>query len=183
VKDEPELDRRNAMVERMDRAGAGSLIVQRFGGVEALGAPYPRISMASMVRKRAGWLAALFLGEMLTATAIGYFQVEISKAVMLARFIPLIISSGGNSGSQATSLIIRALAPPELKLRDWWRVGIRELPTGLVRGSVLGVIGIFRILTWQRLGAFRGHSCGRHWTDHLLLGRLRDPARDVIVRA
>ena len=126
--------------------------VQRFGGVEALDAPYLRISMASMVRKRAGWLAALFLGEMLTATAMGYFQVEISRAVVLALFIPLIISSGGNSGSQATSLIIRALALRELKLRDWWRVAVRELPTGLALGSVLGVIGIIRILTWQRLG-------------------------------
>ena len=126
--------------------------VQRFGGVEALDAPYLRISMASMVRKRAGWLAALFLGEMLTATAMGYFQVEISKAVVLALFIPLIISSGGNSGSQATSLIIRALALRELKLRDWWRVAVRELPTGLVLGSVLGVIGIIRIVIWQRLG-------------------------------
>ena len=108
--------------------------------------------MASMVRKRAGWLAALFLGEMLTATAMGYFQVEISRAVVLALFIPLIISSGGNSGSQATSLIIRALALRELKLRDWWRVAVRELPTGLALGSVLGIIGIIRILTWQRLG-------------------------------
>jgi magnesium transporter len=126
--------------------------VQRFGGVEALDAPYLRISLGAMVQKRAGWLAALFLGEMLTATAMGYFQVEISKAVVLALFIPLIISSGGNSGSQATSLIIRALALRELTLRDWWRVAVRELPTGLALGAVLGVIGIVRILTWQRLG-------------------------------
>ncbi len=126
--------------------------VQRFGGVEALDAPYLRISFGAMVQKRAGWLAALFLGEMLTATAMGYFQVEISKAVVLALFIPLIISSGGNSGSQATSLIIRALALRELTLRDWWRVAVRELPTGLALGSVLGVIGIIRIVTWQHLG-------------------------------
>jgi magnesium transporter len=126
--------------------------VQRFGGVEALDVPYLRISMAGMVRKRAGWLAALFLGEMLTATAMGHFQDEIAKAVVLALFIPLIISSGGNSGSQATSLIIRALALRELSLRDWWRVAIRELPTGLLLGGILGVIGVIRILTWQHMG-------------------------------
>ncbi len=126
--------------------------VQRFGGVEALEVPYLRISFLGMVRKRAGWLAALFLGEMLTATAMGYFQDEIARAVVLALFIPLIISSGGNSGSQSTSLIIRALALRELELRDWWRVAIRELPTGLALGAVLGVIGIIRILTWQHLG-------------------------------
>ncbi|HEY8309868.1 MAG TPA: magnesium transporter, partial [Gemmatimonadaceae bacterium] len=126
--------------------------VQRFGGVEALDAPYLRISFAAMVRKRAGWLAALFLGEMLTATAMGYFQDEIARAVVLALFIPLIISSGGNSGSQATSLVIRALALRELTLRDWWRVAVRELPTGLTLGAILGAIGVIRILIWQRLG-------------------------------
>ncbi|HXT47526.1 MAG TPA: magnesium transporter, partial [Gemmatimonadaceae bacterium] len=126
--------------------------VQRFGGVAALEVPYLRISLVGMVRKRAGWLAALFLGEMLTATAMGYFQAEIARAVVLALFIPLIISSGGNSGSQATSLIIRALALRELSLRDWWRVAVRELPTGLALGTVLGVIGVIRILTWQHLG-------------------------------
>jgi magnesium transporter len=126
--------------------------VQRFGGVEALDLPYLRISFLGMVKKRAGWLAALFLGEMLTATAMGYFQDEIARAVVLALFIPLIISSGGNSGSQATSLIIRALALRELNLRDWWRVALRELPTGLALGSVLGVIGVVRILIWQHLG-------------------------------
>lgn len=126
--------------------------VQRFGGVEALEAPYLRISMFGMVKKRAGWLAALFLGEMLTATAMGHFQNEIARAVVLALFIPLIISSGGNSGSQATSLIIRALALGELKLGDWWRVAVRELPTGLALGAVLGIIGVIRILIWQRFG-------------------------------
>lgn len=126
--------------------------VQKFGGVEALDAPYLRISFGAMVQKRAGWLAALFLGEMLTATAMGYFQDEIAKAVVLALFIPLIISSGGNSGSQATSLVIRALALRELTLRDWWRVAIRELPTGLALGAVLGIIGVIRILIWQHLG-------------------------------
>lgn len=126
--------------------------VQKFGGVEALDAPYLRISMWGMVRKRAGWLAALFLGEMLTATAMGHFQDEIARAIVLALFIPLIISSGGNSGSQATSLIIRALALRELQLRDWWRVAVRELPTGLALGGILGVIGVVRILVWQHFG-------------------------------
>jgi magnesium transporter len=105
-----------------------------------------------MIRKRAGWLCALFLGEMLTATAMGHFEAEISRAVVLALFIPLIISSGGNSGSQATSLIIRALALREVTLRDWWRVAIRELPAGLTLGSILGVIGVIRVFVWQALG-------------------------------
>jgi magnesium transporter len=102
--------------------------VQRFGGVQALDEPYIEVGLVSMVKKRAGWLCALFLGEMLTATAMGYFENEISKAVVLALFIPLIISSGGNSGSQATSLIIRAMALRELTLKDWWRVAVREQP-------------------------------------------------------
>ncbi len=126
--------------------------VQKFGGMEALDQPYMEISIAAMVKKRAGWLCALFLGEMLTATAMGYFEHEISKAVVLALFIPLIISSGGNSGSQATSLIIRALALREVSLKDWWRVAVREIPSGLALGAILGTIGLFRILLWQQLG-------------------------------
>jgi magnesium transporter len=126
--------------------------VQKFGGMEALDEPYMQISFLTMVRKRAGWLCALFLGEMLTATAMGHFEAEISKAVVLALFIPLIISSGGNSGSQATSLIIRAMALREVRLKDWWRVAVRELPAGLTLGSILGVIGVIRILLWQSLG-------------------------------
>jgi magnesium transporter len=126
--------------------------VQKFGGMEALDEPYMRIGLLTMIRKRAGWLCALFLGEMLTATAMGHFEAEISRAVVLALFIPLIISSGGNSGSQATSLIIRAMALREVALRDWWRVAVRELPAGLTLGSILGVIGVVRILLWQRLG-------------------------------
>jgi magnesium transporter len=105
-----------------------------------------------MIQKRAGWLCALFLGEMLTATAMGYFEHEISKAVVLALFIPLIISSGGNSGSQATSLIIRAMALQEVSLRDWWKVAVRELPSGAILGCILGVIGFIRIILWQKLG-------------------------------
>jgi magnesium transporter len=100
------------------------------------------------------WLAALFIGEMLTATAMGHFEGEIQRAVVLALFIPLIISSGGNSGSQATSLIIRAMALRELRLRDWGRVALRELPAGLVLGSFLGTIGAIRILLWQVFGFY-----------------------------
>jgi len=128
--------------------------VQRFGGMEALDAPYMEISFIEMVRKRAGWLCALFLSEMLTATAMQRFQSEIERAAVLAMFIPLVMSSGGNSGSQATSLIIRALALQELRLRDWWRIAVRELPTGLLLGAILGVIGFVRIVLWQEVGIF-----------------------------
>ena len=103
-----------------------------------------------MLKKRAGWLSALFLGEMLTATAMGFFEKEIDRAVVLALFVPLIISSGGNSGSQATSLVIRAMALGEIRLRDWFRVIRRELATGLALGSVLGTIGFLRIELWQK---------------------------------
>jgi magnesium transporter len=126
--------------------------VQKFGGMAALELPYPEITLPGMLRKRAGWLAALFIGEMFTATAMGHFEHEIATAVVLALFVPLIISSGGNSGSQATSLIIRALALGELTLKDWWRVALRELPTGAALGAILGTIGVIRILAWQALG-------------------------------
>jgi len=126
--------------------------VQRFGGMEALDMPYTQIGFFSMIGKRAPWLAALFLSEMLTTTAMGHFQGELEKAVVLALFVPLIISSGGNSGSQATSLIIRSLALGEIKLRDWWKIMLRELPSGLMLGAILGMMGIARILIWQQLG-------------------------------
>ncbi|MEO8090898.1 MAG: magnesium transporter [Gemmatimonadales bacterium] len=126
--------------------------VQKFGGLEALDEPYNRIGFATMIRKRAGWLTALFIGEMFTATAMGRFEHEIERAVVLALFIPLIISSGGNSGAQATSLIIRALALRQVTLRDWWRVVGRELPSGLTLGVILGVIGAGRIMLWQSMG-------------------------------
>jgi magnesium transporter len=134
--------------------------VQKFGGVEALEAPYMEIGFLEMIRKRAGWLCALFLGEMLTASAMQHFESELEKAVVLTLFIPLIMSSGGNSGSQATSLIIRAVALQEVRLRDWWRVALRELPTGVMLGSILGVIGMIRIALWQNLGIF---DYGEHW--------------------
>src|SRR5207237_337605 len=127
---------------------------QRFGGMEALDAPYMEIGFVEMIRKRAGWLCALFLSEMLTATAMQRFQGEISRAVVLAMFIPLVMSSGGNSGSQATSLIIRALALREVTLGDWWRIAMRELPTGLTLGLILGVIGFVRIELWQAAHLF-----------------------------
>ncbi|MGH7664046.1 MAG: magnesium transporter, partial [Gemmatimonadaceae bacterium] len=111
---------------------------QKFGGMEALQEPYMQMGLAGMLRKRAGWLCALFLGEMLTTAAMGHFEMEIERAVVLALFIPLIISSGGNSGSQATSLIIRAMALQEIRLRDWWRVALREVPAGLALGLILG---------------------------------------------
>ncbi len=132
--------------------------IQKLGGTEVLGAPYMKIAFLGMVKKRAGWLSALFLGEMLTATAMGYFENEIAKAVVLALFVPLIISSGGNSGSQATTLVIRAMALGEVRLRDWWRVAHREVMAGVVLGLTLGTIGILRILTWQALF----HTYGAH---------------------
>lgn len=128
--------------------------VQRFGGLEALEEPYMRAGFFELLRKRAGWLCVLFLGELLTASAMGYFEDEIASAVVLALFVPLIISSGGNSGSQATSLIIRALALREVTLADWWRVAMRELPAGLVLGTLLGVLGVLRVLIWQHFGIY-----------------------------
>lgn len=125
--------------------------IQKIGGVAALGGPYLQVPLLRMIRNRAGWLAALFLGEMLTATAMGYFEDEIARAVVLALFVPLIISSGGNSGSQATTLVIRAMALGELRIRDWWRVIRREVATGLGLGLILATIGLARILLWQGL--------------------------------
>jgi magnesium transporter len=132
--------------------------IQKLGGVETLEGPYLQVPLLRMIRKRAGWLAALFLGEMLTATAMGQFEAEIARAVVLALFVPLIISSGGNSGSQATTLVIRAMALGELRLRDWWRVIRRELVTGFGLGAILASIGLARILLWQFLfGAYGEH--------------------------
>ncbi len=126
----------------------GTEDIQRMGGMEALDAPYLEIGILGMLKKRGGWLAVLFLGEMLTASAMGFFEHQIQRAVVLALFIPLIISSGGNSGSQATSLIIRALAVRELTLRDWFRVLKREVLSGLALGVLLGAIGFMRIYLW-----------------------------------
>ena len=122
--------------------------IQKMGGMEALDAPYLKIAMLSMVKKRAGWLSILFISEMFTATAMGYFENELAKAAVLALFLPLILSSGGNSGSQATSLIIRAMAVRDVTLRDWWRVLRRELMAGVALGAVLAVIVLVRIFLW-----------------------------------
>lgn len=130
--------------------------MQKFGGVESLEYPYVNTPVLSLIKKRAGWLIVLFLGEMLTATAMGHFENEIAKAVVLALFVPLVISSGGNSGSQAATLIIRAIAVKELTIKDWWYVMRREILSGFCLGSILGAIGFLRITIWQYL----------HWFDY-----------------
>lgn len=133
--------------------------IQRFGGLEALDEPYIATPFFALVRKRASWLVVLFLGEMLTATAMGFYSGEIEKAVVLALFVPLIISSGGNSGSQAATLIIRALALGEVRLRDWWLVMRRELASGFMLGAILGTIGFLRIAAWSAFSPMYGP----HW--------------------
>jgi len=134
--------------------------VQKFGGVGAIEKPYMQIEFRQMIVKRGGWLCVLFLSEMLTASAMQHFESELEQALVLTLFIPLIMSSGGNSGSQATSLLIRSLALGELHLCDWWRVALRELPTGIALGAILGVIGMLRIGLWQELGLY---DYGAHW--------------------
>ena len=134
--------------------------IQKFGGMEELDLSYTHTPLFELVRKRAGWLIILFLGEMLTASAMGYFDGEIEKAVVLALFVPLIISSGGNSGSQAASLVIRSMALGELKLSDWWYVMKKELASGVMLGGILAVIGFVRILIWQETGLY---DYGEYW--------------------
>lgn len=133
--------------------------IHRFGGTEAIEEPYLNISLQKMIRKRAIWLSILFIGEMLTASAMAVFEDEISKAVILALFVPLIISSGGNSGSQAATLVIRAIALSEITIKDWWFVLKRELSSGLILGSILAIIGFFRIMVWESVF----HVYGNHW--------------------
>ena len=133
--------------------------IQKFGGMEAMEEPYMRIPLWRMVRKRATWLVILFIGEMLTASAMGYYEGAIAKAVVLALFLPLIISSGGNSGSQASMLIIRAMALGEVTLRDWWQVMRKEVFAGLMLGCVLGVIGFMRVAVWAQFS----NIYGPHW--------------------
>jgi magnesium transporter len=123
--------------------------VQKMGGVEALEEPYMATPFWQMIRKRVGWLVLLFLGELLTATAMSFFEDQLAKAVILAIFVPLIISSGGNSGSQASTLIIRALALGEITVRDWWSILKKELKSGLVLGGILGVLGFLRVMIWS----------------------------------
>lgn len=134
--------------------------VQKFGGMAATEEPYMQIGMGAMLKKRGGWLALLFFSEMLTASAMQHYEFELQRALVLTLFIPLIMSSGGNSGSQATSLLLRALALREVRLGDWWRVALRELPTGLILGAGLGLIGLARVMVWQKLGLY---DYGEHW--------------------
>jgi magnesium transporter len=161
----PVLNQEGAMLGIVTSADVAGLVqeeagedILKIGGMEALEGPYLEVTFGQMVRKRAGWLAILFVGEMLTATAMGYFSNEIERAVVLALFIPLIISSGGNSGSQATTLVIRAMALGEIRLRDWWRVIRRELAAGVALGTILGIIGVSRIILWHTLrGTYGEH--------------------------
>lgn len=134
--------------------------IQKFGGMESLDYPYVSTSLLSLVKKRAGWLIILFLSEMLTATAMGHFENIIAKAAVLSIFLPLVISSGGNSGSQAATLIIRAMALKEISLKDWWFVMRREILSGLMLGLVLGTIGFVRISVWQY---FKWYDYGQYW--------------------
>lgn len=134
--------------------------VQKFGGMSATEEPYMQIGLLDMIRKRGGWLSILFISEMLTASVMQHFEGQLEKALVLTLFIPLIMSSGGNSGSQATSLLIRSLALHDVKLGDWWRVMVRELPTGLILGSLLGLMGFARVVLWQKFGIY---DYGEHW--------------------
>lgn len=134
--------------------------IQKIGGTEALEEPYLDISIPKLIKKRAGWLVLLFLGEMITASAMQFFQQEIETATVLALFIPLIMSSGGNSGSQASTLIIQAMALGELTIKDWWRVMRREIISGLILGLILGTLGLLRIMLWQYLHIF---DYGEYW--------------------
>jgi magnesium transporter len=133
---------------------------QKFGGMEALDEPYMTIGIVDMLKKRGGWLAVLFVGELFTASAIHHYEDALDKLLILSTFIPLIIASGGNSGSQATSLIIRAMALGEVGLRDWWRVAKRELPTGFSLGVLLGALGFCRILIWQSMATGQWNLAG-----------------------
>lgn len=134
--------------------------IQKFGGMEALDEPYRQTHWFEMIKKRGFWLILLFLFQMLTASAMGFFEDEIQKAVVLTLFVPLIISSGGNTGSQAATLIIRAMALQEITVKDWWLVIKKEIVTGMVLGGLLGVFGFFRIMLWQYVGWF---DYGQYW--------------------
>ncbi|HEU5364328.1 MAG TPA: magnesium transporter [Hanamia sp.] len=140
--------------------------VQKIGGSQALDMPYLETPLFTLVRKRVGWLTILFLGEMLTATAMAYFNSEMEKVIILTNFIPLIISTGGNSGTQASTLIIQAMALGEVTLRDWWRVMRREVMSGLLLGTMLGIVGFCRIAIWSFLmheQIITSYTYGEHW--------------------
>lgn len=132
--------------------------MQKMGGSEALDSPYLNLGLGSMIKKRGGWLVMLFLGEMLTASAMARYEDALARAVVLALFVPLIISSGGNAGSQASTLVIRAMALGEVKLKDWWKVMRREFATGLALGGILGTVGLLRIVLWEQMfGTYGEH--------------------------
>ncbi len=140
--------------------------VQKLGGMEALDEPYMQMSIIGMLKKRAGWLSILMVSEMFTTSALQYFDGELQKLPVLTLFIPLVMSSGGNSGSQATSLVTRAMALKEVQLRDWWRVMMRELPTGITLGAALGAIGFVRVIVWQKLHLY---DYGQHGVPYMLV--------------
>jgi magnesium transporter len=133
--------------------------IQKMGGVQALDAPYLDVGLLEMVRKRGVWLTVIFVGQLLTTTAMSLFETQLARAVVLALFIPLVISSGGNSGSQASTLVIRAMAMQEVRLRDWWRVLRREIAAGLLLGAILGLIGLLRVVFWPG----RNEEFGEHF--------------------
>ena len=137
--------------------------VQKFGGMQALDEPYMQIGIFTMMKKRAGWLSILLVSEMMTTSVMQHFDAELSAVKVLALFVPLVVSSGGNSGSQATSLITRAMALREVTVADWWRVALRELPSGILLGVILGVIGIARIALWQSMGWYEYGSDAHSW--------------------
>ena len=144
--------------------------IQKLGGMEALDEPYNTIPLFRMIRKRAGWLVLLFVSEMFTSNAMAHFEDEIAKAVVLALFVPLMISSGGNSGSQATTLVIRAMALGEVRLRDWWRVAGKDITAGALLGGILGGVGFTRIMAWQSLSTWFPHGFFQHYEHPFLLG-------------
>lgn len=164
--------------------------IQKIGGTEALNEPYLEMPLFKLFKKRITWLVILFVGEMLTATVMGYFEDEITKAVVLALFVPLIISSGGNSGSQASTLIIQAMAVGEITISDWWHVFRREIISGLMLGSVLGLIGFIRVLAWaqffpQVYGAhymYIGASVGFSLVGVILWGTLSGSMLPIILK-
>ncbi len=164
--------------------------MQKMGGTEALDEPYLEIPILKLFKKRVVWLIVLFIGEMLTATAMGYYENEIKRAVILALFIPLIISSGGNSGSQASTLIIQAMAVGEIKLADWWRVMRREIISGLLLGTVLGIIGFSRIVVWSQFFpdiygpyyVFVGLAVGFSLLGVVLLGTLTGSMLPILLK-
>jgi magnesium transporter len=163
--------------------------MQKIGGMTALDEPYMQTSFLELMRKRTGWLVILFLGEMFTATAMGYFKDEITKAVVLAFFLPLIIACGGNAGSQASSLIIRAMAVGEITLKDWWRILEREILSGIFLGIILGFIGFFRVAIWNLFSNIYGEywlmiavTVGLSLTGVVLVGTVTGSLLPLILR-